>query len=101
VQQRPGSGDIGDTGETGGTVATRTQVEPPQGASKYKASRRAYQDAFVRLDDADTFLVHADGDWWRWRETLSGDRVSVVHQRTGEKRTFSPDELSEVVEPAN
>ena len=83
--------------ETEETARERAQVHPPDGTSKYLASRQSYQDSFVRVDGEDTFMVHANGEWWTWQQTLSNGSVSVVHPQTGETAEFETSELSEVV----
>jgi len=86
-----------DAGEDDETTREPTKVSPLEGTSKYLASRQSYQDSFVRVDGEDTFMVHANGEWWVWEETLSDGSVSVEHPQTGETTTFEADELSEVV----
>jgi len=68
-------------------------VACPEGTSKYKSVKEAYEELFCQKDGEKTYLANIDGEWWTWDEHLDDGSVLLTND-DGDYRVFTPDDLT-------
>ncbi len=73
-------------------------VACPEGTSKYKSVKAAYEELFCQKDGEKTYLANIDGEWWTWDEHLDDGSVLLTND-DGDYRVFGSDELTPTAPP--